>query len=144
MSKKNDKIQFRLLGGSRQMIIRTGEDVRRVAELDPVHWTMNGTQTNSMIGDQEFLKYLDSDGNGRIRCDEVQEALKWMLLFFKDLTGVEQRSDFLAIDSLRDDTTEGRQMIEAIRIALGNMGCPDATGVSLDQVCNREQIVSAA
>lgn len=144
MKKNDDRIEFRLLGGSRQMMIKTGADVRRIADLDPVHWTMTGTQTDSMIGDSEFLKLLDSDGNGRIRCDEVKGALEWMLLHLKDLSGVEQKSDYLALDSLRGDTPEGTMMANTVRVVLRNMNLTDSKGVTLAQISDHAKIVAAA
>lgn len=144
MSAKKDKqqIYFRFFGGSRQMRIRTGNDIRRVADLDEAHWTIIGMQTDSMVGDKDFINAMDADRHGRIRCDDVKAALKWTLGLLKDLSGMEKSSDFLAISSLDLENPEAVAIAETIRIALENLGLPDQKGIHLDQISDSEKIVS--
>ncbi len=143
-SKKDDRARFRILGGSRQLQIQTGADMRRAADLDAAHWAVTALQKDSLIGDKEFLDILDIDGNGRIRCDEVKKMLNWMLGLLRDLKGAETGSNVLTIDSVYDNTDEGKAMRESIRIALDNMGLPEAEEISFEQISNHEKIVSAA
>ncbi len=144
MVKKTDKSVYRLLGGSRQMQIRTGEDIKRIAALDPALWTMTGTQVSSMVGDPQFMEALDSDKNGRIRCDEVKAALNWMLSLLSGLGGVELGSDFLRIGDVNKDSAEGKDVLDTICIALDNLGLAGADGISLEQISDNEKIVSNA
>lgn len=144
MSKAPDRMQFRMLGGSRQLVVRTGDDLRHAAALDTTHWALTGTQTDSLVCERDFLKEMDSDGNGRIRCDEVKSALNWMLGLLVDLTGVEQGSDELKIDAVTDATPAGRDIRETIRLALINLDLPDADGITFAQICDHGKLVSDA
>ncbi len=144
MKKNDDRVNFRMLGGSRQLLVQTGADLRRVAELDVAHWAVTALQKDSLIGDKEFLDMLDADNNGRIRCDEVKAALNWMLGLLQDLRGAEQGSSTLTIDSIFDSSPDGIAMRNSIRIALDNMGLPEETKITFEQISNHEKIVSAA
>ncbi len=144
MHKSDDRVHFRMLGGSRQLLVQTGADLRRVADLDVAHWAVTALQKDSLIGDKEFLDHLDADGNGRIRCDEVKAALHWMLGLLRDLKGAETGSGELTIDSIYDNNPDGISMRESIRIALENMGLAGENKITFDQISNHEKIVSAA
>ena len=145
MSKaKKQRVPFRLIGGSRQMLIAKGEDLRVIADMDVAHWAMIGTQTDSLVCNKDFLTAMDTDNNNRIRCDEVKAALKWIFARQKDLTGFERKSDSIRLADLNLETAEGKTMHDAIKVALANLGCPDAPEISFTQVSDHEKIVSAA
>ena len=145
MSKaKKQRVPFRLIGGSRQMLIAKGEDLRVIADMDVAHWAMIGTQTDSLVCNKDFLAAMDTDKNNRIRCDEVKAALKWILARQKNLSGFERKSDAIRLDDLNLETAEGKTMYDAIKVALSNLGCPDAKEISFSQISDHEKIVSAA
>lgn len=145
MSKaKKQRVPFRLIGGSRQMLIAKGEDLRVIASMDVAHWAMTGTQTDSLICNKDFLAAMDSDQNNRIRCDEVKAALNWIFARLKDLGGFERKSDSIRLADLNLDTAEGKTMYDAIQVALANLGCPDAKEISFSQISDHEKLVSAA
>ena len=145
MSKaKKQRVPFRLIGGSRQMLIAKGEDLRVIASMDVAHWAMTGTQTDSLICNKDFLTAMDSDQNNRIRCDEVKAALNWIFARLKDLSGFERKSDSIRLADLNLDTAEGKTMYDAIQVALANLGCPDAKEISFSQISDHEKLVSAA
>ncbi len=145
MSKaKKQRVPFRLIGGSRQMLIAKGEDLRVIANMDVAHWAMTGTQTDSLICNKEFLSAMDTDQNSRIRCDEVKSALNWIFARLKDLSGFDRKSDSIRLADLNLDTAEGKTMYDAIGIALENLGCPDAKEISFSQISDHEKLVSVA
>ena len=145
MSKaKKQRVPFRLIGGSRQMLIAKGEDLRVIASMDVAHWAMTGTQTDSLVCNKDFLTAMDSDQNNRIRCDDVKAALNWIFARLKDLGGFERKSDSIRLADLNLDTAEGKTMYDAIQVALANLGCPDAKEISFSQISDHEKLVSAA
>ena len=145
MSKaKKQRVPFRLIGGSRQMLIAKGEDLRVIASMDVAHWAMTGTQTDSLVCNKDFLAAMDTDQNSRIRCDEVKAALNWIFARLKDLSGFDRKSDSIRLADLNLDTAEGKTMYDAIQVALANLGCPDAKEISFSQISDHEKLVSAA
>ncbi len=144
MKKNDDRVNFRMLGGSRQLLVQTGADLHRVADLDVAHWAVTALQKDSLIGNKEFLDMLDADNDGRIRCDEVKAALNWMLGLLQDLRGAEQGSSTLTIDSIYDNKPDGVAMRDSIRIALDNIGLPEENKITFEQISNHEKILSAA
>ncbi len=145
MSKaQKQRVPFRLIGGSRQMLISKGEDLRVIANMDVAHWAMTGTQTDSLVCNKDFLAAMDSDNNNRIRCDEVKAALNWIFARLKGLGGFERKSDTIRLDDLNLDTAEGKTMYDAIRVALENLDCPDAKEISFSRISDHEKLVSVA
>ena len=145
MSKaKKQRVPFRLIGGSRQMLIAKGEDLRVIANMDVAHWAMTGTQTDSLVCNKDFLAAMDTDQNSRIRCDEVKSALNWIFARLKDLSGFDRKSDSIRLADLNLDTAEGKTMYDAIQVALANLGCPDAKEISFSQISDHEKLVSVA
>lgn len=142
--KKTDLLSFYLLGGAKQMRVVTGEDLRKVADLDVAHWAMTATQRNALVGDAEFLQAIDLDGNGSIRCDEVQSAVRWMTSILKDLSGATEQSDFLRLDALDETQSEAESIRHSILAALQNLGAEDRSGINLAQISDHEKILSAA
>lgn len=142
--KKLDLLSFHLLGGANQMRIVSGEDLRKVADLDVAHWAMTGTQSDALVGDPEFLRSIDLDGNGRIRCDEVQSAVRWMTAVLSDLSDAGTQSDFLRIESLNTENPEGAAIRKSVLAALQNLGICGQDGISLAQISDLEKILSAA
>jgi len=92
---------FRNVGGSMQYCIDTAEDLRRVPELDPALFAALSTPVNAIADDPAFLAYLDGDGNGIIRLDEVKEAIRFLFAQLKNTDGVERKDSFLAPENLR-------------------------------------------
>ncbi len=140
--KKDDTLGFSLLGGTKQPIIKTAEDFRKISELDVSFWAITGTQTNSLVCNDEFLKELDTDQNGRIRCDEVLAAMKWVLQVMKDLSGVEAGSDVLKLSYLNENDKDGATYLSAAKIALANIGLSGSDSISFQQISDNEKIVS--
>jgi hypothetical protein len=76
------------VGRSCQLRIREEQDLERVLKLDRAHWVSLSAPVDSFLLDAAFLSYLDVDGNGRITCDEVCEAIAWLRGMLRDRRGI--------------------------------------------------------
>lgn len=65
-------------GGTAQVKLECGEDVAHLAELDPKQWFAISMPTTGVRFDQRMLELMDSDNDGRIRADEVVEAIEFL------------------------------------------------------------------
>ena len=122
----NKSVRFQKLGGTCQLVLENADDLRNAAQLNAAHWIVTSVRTDSLFANKEFLAYLDADSNGRIRVDEVKNALNWLLGVLKDLSGVCTRSDVLYLDSINEENPDGNKISRTIRIALANLGMPDS------------------
>ena len=64
---KKYKWHFVNIGGSARVRINSGEDIAHLAELDPKMWTVLSCPTTGLEIDDKSLKYMDCDGDGKIR-----------------------------------------------------------------------------
>ncbi|MBR2428149.1 MAG: hypothetical protein IKB16_15555 [Lentisphaeria bacterium] len=139
-----NEVRFQRLGGSCQLVLENAEDFRNAAQLDAAHWIMTSVRTDSLLANKDFLAFLDADSNGRIRVDEVKAALNWMLSVLSDLSGVCKRSDVLYLNSLNENHPDGMNIARTVRIALANLGMPDAECITLAQIKDQTRIISNA
>ena len=76
---------FRKFGGSYQYYVRTPEELPEILTLDPALWAALSVPVSTLNTDQKFLKYLDYDGNGLIRLEDVKTAIKLVQAQLKHL-----------------------------------------------------------
>ena len=62
-----------------QLRIQTGEDLKLLKKLDPELWVVLSCPTHGLEFDEATLRLVDADGDGRIRCPELIDAVEWML-----------------------------------------------------------------
>jgi len=61
-----------------QAKIETGDDLAHLKALDRKLWTVLASPVQGLRFDARTLAFLDSDGDGRIRADEVCAAVDWL------------------------------------------------------------------
>ncbi|MGN0236429.1 MAG: hypothetical protein ACI4BD_09045 [Paludibacteraceae bacterium] len=69
---------FANVGGVTRVKIQSGEDIRHLGELDEKLWTVLSCPTTGLETDSETLRLMDSDGDGKLRVKEVQQAAAWL------------------------------------------------------------------
>lgn len=141
---KGERMEFRRIGGSYQLVIRNAGDLRRLLELDESHWALNSVAISSLRGDELFYRFLDDDLDRQIRTDEIRRAVGWFLSVLKEFSGFERQSDTLDLDAINDATPEGAQLLDAAKLVLANLDHDGETRLSLAQIRNEKEIVSCA
>jgi hypothetical protein len=83
MSEETPKntMTYSRVGGNYQLSIRTFEDLKAVLELDEAFWALNCIEINSLRMDRRFLNFMDSNNDGKIRTDEIREAVTFLLTY---------------------------------------------------------------
>lgn len=108
-----DKQQiFERIGGSFQYQEEEPADLNEVLALDPALWAALCAPIDALNGNRKFLNYLDMDGNGLIRIDDVHAAIRLLLVRLKTLDTLRDSGAELAIDAL-DDSTPAAQDLAA-------------------------------
>ncbi len=99
----NYKWNYVSVGGSTRVKISSGEDIRHLPELDKKLWTVLACPTSGLEIDSESLRLMDTDGNGKLRVTEVQEAAKWLCSVLKNPQTLFRQRAELKLDDIADE-----------------------------------------
>ncbi len=136
-------MQIQKTGGDYQLTIEQPDDLANIGELDPAHWMATSAPCGSFTCDQSFLDYLDSDGNGKVRSNEVCDAQAWLFRMLCDRSRLVKGSDVLRLDAIDCSHADGRALRAAAERILANIGAGGGDEITLAQVRNRRRIVAA-
>ncbi len=115
------KWEFENVGGTLRVRISKGEDIAHLDELDPKMWTVLSCPVKGLEIDEKSLAYIDSDGDGKIRVNDVVVTAKW-------ITGALRNPDMLlkgddSIDvSLFSENADGAKLSASAKQILENLG----------------------
>ncbi len=132
--------RFFRAGGFDQVLLETGADLLALDTLDQKLWVALSCPVAGIEFDKSTLAFVDSDGDGHIRVPEVLSALKWVGSVLRDPDLLTRRQDRMPLSSINDATDEGRAVLAGARLVLANLGRPDATEITLDDVCDTARI----
>ena len=107
---------FANVGGVTRVKIQSGEDIRHLGELDEKLWTVLSCPTTGLEIDSESLRLMDSDGDGKLRVKEVQQAAAWLCSVLRDPEVLLAGKDEVLIADIAD---EGMRTV-AEAVAKGN------------------------
>ena len=117
---------FYRAGGVDQVTLRSGDDLRHLAELDQKLWIALSMPTRGVAIEPRTLDLLDTDKDGHIRHPEVLAAIAWTGEVYRDLGRLFEGGDTIPLDTLRDGP-----VLAAAKRLLANLGKPSAKEVSL-------------
>ncbi len=138
------RLAFRRIGGDFQLRIDGFADLPGVLELDEAFWALNSIDIDTLRLDRRFLEFVDSDHNGKIRTDEVREAVRFVLAALRDGTGVDARCAALRLDAINPDSPDGPKILDAARVVLENIGRAEAEEISLPELQSEKEIRASA
>ena len=101
-------MKFNKFGKAYHLVLETPADLRDALAIDDSFWAVTSAPTTAFDEDPAFLRYLDSDGNGRIRSDEVRAALRWLLARLADDAKVGAPSDDMPVASVASADDAGK------------------------------------
>ncbi|MBU4460689.1 MAG: hypothetical protein KJ579_08985 [Verrucomicrobia bacterium] len=122
-------------GGVDQVVLRDGADLASLAQLDQKLWVALTLPASGVEFDPRTLALLDTDGDGRIRPPEILAAVAWAKGAFKDLGGLVKGGDSVSLAAIQDP-----ELLAGATRILVNLGRPDATAITLDDVSSQERI----
>jgi len=120
--------------GTRQMLIETAEDLEQVLSLDEALWVATSAPTSAFRCDPKFLALVDGDKNGRIRNDELKDAIRWLLDRLADRQYVQQPDAVLPLSAIRAETPVGQALVDSSRYILDTLAAEDKESIALGQV----------
>lgn len=129
--------QFFRAGEVDQVLIRTGQDIAHIGELDQKLWVALACPTRGIEFDSATLDLIDESKDGRIRPPELVAACEWAVARVRDPQVLADGGDVLQLNSINDATQEGALLLAEARRVLELAGLPDAKAITLAQVQER-------
>lgn len=124
------------------MRIDSGEDIAHLGELDQKLWTALSCPVDGLEFDREFLEYIDSDHDGRIRVKEVVKASEWICSILKDRDLLLNSSDTLPLSAFDTNSVEGCRLEKSARRVLESIGKSSKEAISMEDTADSKAIFS--
>jgi hypothetical protein len=146
MTKKN-KIKehywrFFRAGGFDQVRIDSAQDLCNIDKLDQKLWAALACPVDNVHFDPETLRLIDSDGDKRIRANELVTAVKWTSGLLTKTDELVPGNDSVSVDMVSDTTDEGKKLRETIRCSLKTLGKDENGSISISELKNLEKSFS--
>ena len=138
------KMVFRNYGGDYQLRLESADDLERIAELPDARWASTSAPLGDFSCDPAFLKYVDSDTNGRIRSDELRDAVRWLLHILKNRDRLTEQTETLRLGEINDADPEGARIRAAAERVLSNLGLDETPEITLANVRSQQSIMANA
>ena len=120
--------QFFRAGDVDQVVIRTGQDIAHIGELDKKLWVALACPTRGIEFDSATLDLIDESKDGRIRPPELVAACEWAVARVRDPQVLADGGDVLQLASINDATEGGAPLLAEARRVLELAGEPQAPG----------------
>ena len=114
--------KFCSLGGVVRVNITSGEDIAHLGELDQKLWTVLSCPTKDLEFDEQTLKLIDTDGDGRVHVQEVVAAAQWLTSVVKDKDAILKGERVLKLDGINTDCEAGQTLLASAKHILQNLG----------------------
>ena len=127
---KKYKWEYVSIGGTSRVKITTGEDLAHLSELDPKMWTILSCPVTGLEIDDRSLSYMDCDGDGKIRVNDVICTSKWLSGAVNDLNVLVEAKDSIDLSQFDQSNEAGLKLHNSARQILENLG-KEGTVISL-------------
>ena len=121
VSKQGYDWKFSTVGGVTRVNIESGEDIAHLDELDQKLWTVLSCPVKGLEFDERTLAMMDTDKDGKLRVHEVMAAAQWLGKVLTDMDYLVEGRDSIAFSAIKQDTDEGKQVLEAAQMILGKL-----------------------
>ncbi len=124
--------QFFRAGGFDQVKLQTGADLMNLDQLDQKLWVALACPTTGIEFDPKTAALIDSDGDGRIRAQELIAAIRWAGSMLRDPDDLVKGRDGVALTAINDQVPEGRQILGSARVILRQLSKAEAGVITVD------------
>ncbi|MBQ2290423.1 MAG: hypothetical protein II249_07140 [Bacteroidaceae bacterium] len=122
MVAKKHSWNYENIGGSTRVKITSGADIAHLAELDVKKWTVLSCPTTGLDIDDKSLKYIDADGDGRIRVSDIISTSQWLTSVVKDVNMLVKGADNINVEQFNQDSADGKRLYNSAKQILVNLG----------------------
>ena len=119
---KKYKWEFENIGGSLRVKISSGADIAHLGELDPKMWTVLSCPVQGLEIDEKSLSYVDTDGDGKIRINDVIKTASWVTGALLDQDSILAGKDSIELGQFNKEDASGAKLEASARQILANLG----------------------
>ncbi len=130
-------------GGFDQVQLASGADLLALKDLDQKLWVALSCPTRGIEFDSKTLDMIDSDGDGKVRANEVLAAIAWAGSLLKDADLLVTGHDVLPLHEINDSSDEGRHVLASARHILRSLNKPDALEISLADMHDIDHLLAS-
>ena len=120
--KKEHKWEFENIGGTSRVKIKSGADIANLHLLDKKLWTVLSCPVKGLEIDEKSLSYIDTDGDGKIRVNDILSTSRWLTDALSDINMALNGEDFIYIRHFDTSTPIGCKLHNAAKQILDNLG----------------------
>ncbi len=124
---------FASIGGVTRVTINSGEDIAHLGELDQKLWTVLSCPVKGLEFDEETLRMMDLDNDGKIKVNEVIAAAQWMTGSLKNKDLLLDGADHIALSDINDSNEEGAKILASAKRLLQRYS-PEKEDITLADV----------
>ncbi|MBR2360043.1 MAG: hypothetical protein IKA75_06480 [Bacteroidaceae bacterium] len=135
------KWEFSNIGGASRVRITKGEDIAHLNELDPKMWTVLSCPITGLEIDEKSLRYMDCDGDGKLRVNDVIAISQWMTGMLKNNDLLLKGADSIDIEEIDTTNDTGKKLYNSAKEILNNLG-KEGTCISLADTADITAIFS--
>lgn len=135
---------FSRTGGFDQVLLRKGEDLLHLQELDPKLWAALACPVKGLFFDEKTLRLIDVDNDGRVRVPEIIAAVNWATSRIKNPDLLLQPGIDLPLTEIDSENPEGAAILSSAKTMLQFLGKPDAESISLVDVESQQAALVSA
>ena len=127
--------KFFRAGGFDQVKLETGADLMNLDQLDQKLWVALACPTTGVEFDPKTAALIDTDGDKRIRANELIAAVKWAGSMLKNPDLIVKGGDSVPLSEIKDAA-----LLASAKQILANLGQKDATAISLADASDANKI----
>ena len=116
------KWTFNTVGGVARVKISSGADIAHLDELDPKMWTVLSCPVSGLEIDEKSLSYVDCDGDGKIRVNDVVATAKWLTGVLNNPDAILEGKDSFDIELFNKEDASGLKLYNSSKQILENLG----------------------
>lgn len=135
---------FSRIGGFDQVLLRSGEDLRHLNELDPKLWAALACPVQGLFFDTKTLQLIDIDNDGRIRLPEVVKAVIWATRCVKNPDVLLQPVAEIPLAELNDADPDGAAILASAQTMLNFLGKSSESVITLADVEAQQAAIQVA
>ena len=116
------KWTFNTVGGVARVKISSGADIAHLDELDPKMWTVLSCPVSGLEIDEKSLSYVDCDGDGKIRVNDVVATAKWLTGASNNPDAILEGKDSFDVEFFNKEDASGLKLYNSSKQILENLG----------------------
>ena len=143
INKSEHTWKFARVGGIDRVCIDRGSDIMNLHKLDQKLWTALSCPIYGLELDAKTLELMDIDGDGRLRVNEILEAIKWIGSVLKNPDDLLKSENKLFLSSINDENEEGKKLLQSAKQILKNIGKAENNFITVEDTSDTEKIFAS-